>query len=247
MRQHLRKKELGQLYPAPAPVKKEEFLKGFHYPKATKREVIVTQIGYIHKCVWVASFLLVLAAVVLGESLFREGTSCELLWSLSAVTPVLAVLVVTETFRSGVYGMAELEMAARYNLPQILLIRMGVIGAVDLLLILFGVPFVVQKGTIGYIRAAVYLMVPYLCTCVLALWVEKYKKGRETVWYCLICGFFVCGINLLSMEFQEIIYDTEKFYIWMLLFVLSVVLLARQIRCIRQEVEEWKWNLYLTE
>ncbi|MCI9136161.1 MAG: hypothetical protein HFH48_01125 [Lachnospiraceae bacterium] len=241
------KKEMKQLYQAPLPEKKEEFLREFPYPRAGWRETIAVQLSYVRKSVWFASLLSAVSALLLGEKLLWDGTDYDLLWSLSAVMPVLAVLVVTEAFRSGTYGMAELEMAAKHNLSQVLLIRMGAIGTVDFFLIIAGILFVSQSGTVGMLRAAVYLLVPYLCTCVLTLQIEKGRNGRETTWYCGVCGCSICGVSILSRGVQEIIYDRGKFYLWMIVFFVLTLFLIRQIWQIRHKMEEWKWNLYSTE
>lgn len=241
------KKEMKQLYQAPLPEKKEDFLREFPYPRAGWREIITVQVSYVRKSVWLASLLLAVSALILGERFLQNSSDYDLLWILSAVMPVLAVLVVTESFRSGTYQMAELEMTAKHNLSQVLLIRMGAIGGVDFLLIIVGILFVSQKGAVGMLRAAVYLLVPYLCTCVLTLQIEKGRNGRETAWYCGACGCSICGVSILSRGVQGIIYDRGKFYLWMIVFFVLAFFLVRQIWQIRHKMEEWKWNLYSTE
>ena len=161
--------------------------------------------------------------------------------------PILAVLVVTETFRSSVYGMAEMEMAAKHYLPQVLLIRMGIIGTVDFLLILLGIPFVVKEGTVGIFRTLVYLLAPYLCTCALSLQIQKCQRGRDTLWSCICCGLLVSGMNLISRIIQDKIYDIGIFYLWICGLLLLVCFLYRQMKQILHGMEEWEWNLYLTE
>lgn len=235
------KKEMKGLYPAPVPQRKEEFLKEFSCSGMGWPEIIRVQVGYIHKSVWALSLLLVIGALVWGEH-FHGGGSYDVLWCMSGVMPLLAVLVVTETFRSGIYGMAELEMTARHNLPQILLIRMGAIGGAEFFLTVLGIPFVVRQGTLGVFRTAVYLMVPWLCTCVLTLQIEKYVKGRETVWYCAACGFFLWGAGIMSGEIREMIYANGKFYLWIMAFCVFAAFFAKQIWQIRHRTEEW--NLY---
>lgn len=237
------KREMQQLYPAPDPKRKEEFLWELPYPKASFAETAAVQIGYIHKWVWALSLLLVTGALAMGEYL-APGGSYGNLWCMSGVMPLLAVLAVTETFRSSAYGMAELEMASKHSLPQILLIRMGVIGSVDFFLAVAGILFIVRQGTMGMLRAAVYLIVPWLCACVLAFQIEKYAKGGDTVWYCTALGCFLCMGCVISGQSGGIIYDGSQFYLWMIAFCALLVCFARQIWHIRHGAEEW--NLYLT-
>ena len=238
------KKELRQLYLAPAPEGKGEFLKNFFAPRASLPETIAVQIGYIHKSAWILSVLIVAMALFHGNY-FQQEDKYGMLWSLSAAMPLLAVLTVAETFRSSAYGMAELEMASKHSLPQVMLVRMGAMACGNLLLMTLGLPFLVQKGGLGLLHGAVYLLAPWLCACVLGLWVEKYARGREGEWYCGICGCFLFLFGLIRKEFLESLYSSGKFSLWALIILVSACLLARQLWQIYHGIEEWKCNLYV--
>lgn len=239
------KKEMRQLYPAPAPQRKGEFLRELSYPKSGPLETIAVQIGYIRKFVWILSLLLVAAALAFGNGYWQSAEDYGVLWCVSAVMPLLAALAVTETFRSGVYGMAELEMSAKHNLQQILLIRMGAIGGADFLLIISALPFLVRYERISIFRGAVYLMTPWLCTCALAFQIEKYAKGRDGVWYCCALGLFFCGIGLAAGNFQETVHGNGAFYVWLIVFFAFAAILAKQIWQICHEAENWSRSLFL--
>jgi len=55
------KEQLRQVFDAPDSRRKEEFLQNFNYPKATYREFVFHQIGYIRKRVWGFSLVLLLS------------------------------------------------------------------------------------------------------------------------------------------------------------------------------------------
>ena len=241
------KAELKKSFEPPEPLRKQDFLRNFNYPKASPLEVFTVQAGYIPKYVWIVSvfpILLFLLLEYLAE--FRAG-SYDIIWYLSAFMPILAVLSVTETFRSEVYGMAELEMTAKYNLLQILLMRMGILGTLDLLLVFAVIPLVIRWGDVNFLQAAVYLLVPWECTCLLAFQVEKHRKEKGTILGNILCGVFVCMIEIFLGNHGEVAYDGKRFPIWIIVFFGLSVYLARQIWRIWQEMEELKWNLYLTE
>ncbi|EOS26829.1 hypothetical protein C806_00420 [Lachnospiraceae bacterium 3-1] len=233
------KREMKRLYPAPNPQRKEEFLREFPYFRASCMEIIRNQIGYIQKSIWIFSLLLVIGGVAVGDYL-DTGSNYDKIWCMSGIMPLLAVLAVTETFRSSVYGMTELEMACKHNLSQVLLIRMGVLGGVDFLLMVFGVLWIVGQGTIGMVQAAVYLMVPWLSACIVAFQIEKYTRGRETVWYCTAWGCFLWGVHGIGSKLREMVYGEEKFYLWFIAFCICIVFFAKQIWQIYQETEEWR-------
>ncbi len=238
------KKELGQLYPVAPPQRKEEFLKELPFPKTSPMETIGVQLGYIRKSVWILTLLLIVAALILGKGYWKDARDYGMLCYFSAIMPLLAVLAVTESFRSSVHGMAELEMTARHNLQQVLLIRMGAISGVDFLLMMSALPFLAEAERINVFRGAVYLMVPWLCTCVLALQIEKYVRGRDGIWCCCAVGAFICGISLMAGKIRETVYGSGKFYIWVIAFFIFAVVLAKQIWQICHEIESWNQNLY---
>lgn len=241
------RKELKKSYEPPKPLRKEEFIRNLNYPKARAFEVLKVQAGYIPKYVWAISVLPILFIFIMEGLPGYYFDRYFLIGCLSVFMPMLAVVAVSESFRSGVYGMAELEMAAKYNLPQILLMRMGILGGLDLCLALAAIYFVVRTGETGILQASVYVLVPWECTCLLSFQVEKYRKGKESVWCKILCGILVCMAEVLFYNYRMTIYDRNKMPFWALVFCFFSVLLARQVWRIRQETEDWKWNLYLTE
>ena len=241
---HQLKKEMQQVFQAPAPQGKEEFLKGFPYPKARRIETLRVQIGYIRKATWALSLLAVALAFLAGQEFRQDSGRYGMLWCLSAAMPLLAVLAVTETFRSSVYGMAELELAAKYNLPQVLLMRMGIMGGADIFLMLLGVPWIVQDEGLSTFRAAVYLIVPWLGTCTIAFQIEKHVKGREGIWCCTVFALFLCCAALLGRNFWEHVYGNGAFYFWLAALAVFAANMANQIWQIRCRAKGWKQNLY---
>ncbi len=241
------KKQLKELYQVPEPQRKTEFLRDFNYPKSTFGEFVMTQAGYVRKYVWILSVLLVGVATLVGEHTAEYAEVFPVLWCISSVMPILALILILETFRSEVYGMAELEQAAKHNLPEVLLVRMGIVAVVDFLLIGATVPFIVRYDGLGVFRSVVYLLVPYLLTCVLTLGIQRWKRGRETIWYSIIASVFICGINLFSQLREGMLYEEKKFVLWVAALFLMGSVVAMQIKAIRKSREEYGWNLYLTE
>ena len=241
------KKQLQGLYQAPEPQQKAVFLEKLNYPKATLWEFMGTQAGYIHKYVWILSAALVCGAVMAGGHMKGGGELFTVLWYVSSVMPVLALLLTLETFRSEQYGMDELEQTTKHNLPEVLLMRMGIVGAADFLLIAATIPVIVRYDGLGVFRAAVYLLVPYLLTCLLSLIIQRQKRGRENVWYSILASVIVCAVNIFSKAMDGILYEEKWFIFWVLALLLTGAAVAVQVRIIRKNREEYGWNLYLTE
>lgn len=129
------KKALQDAFEAPAPKRKEAFLRSVPQPGISNLSFMISQAGYIRKRVWGISGVLFgvayLGACVLGQ---------DVMWVISALLPFAAVSVVSEHHRSYVFQMSELEMAARFSLKSVALARIGILGISHLLLLLFLIP-----------------------------------------------------------------------------------------------------------
>ncbi|MCM1187120.1 MAG: hypothetical protein NC251_10570 [Lachnoclostridium sp.] len=215
--------ELKNAFEAPKPLHKKEFLKGLPQPKIGMLTFIFIQIGYIRKWVWVVS------AFIFGVSLFGAVLlSKDMLWSIAAFTPLLALAAVSESGRSESYGMAELEMATRFSLRSVLLARLGILGMENLLLMGLLLPLGLWNHLSNPIQAGVYMLVPYLLTTWAGLWIIRQYKNREAVYFCggIAACVSVSGI-FCHMEFP-LIYHENYFVWWCLAAVAFMVGIAKQ-------------------
>lgn len=110
MRQAL-KKELKRAFEAPQPVRKKAFLRTLEQPKTSVFAFVLSQLGYIRRWVWLVS-----ALVFILSMMGAAGLPADTVWIASALMPLLALTVVSESGRSENYEMAELEMATRFSL-----------------------------------------------------------------------------------------------------------------------------------
>lgn len=108
MRREL-KEHLKRIYEAPPPQHKKEFLQKWNQQRMNTWEFLFSQAAYIRKRIWGIS-VVVFVVSVLGAI----TASKNLVWTISALTPLLAAAVVTECGRSEHYEMEELEMATRF-------------------------------------------------------------------------------------------------------------------------------------
>lgn len=227
------KELLQQAFSVPEPKKKREFLRALPRQQMSLGALILSQAAYIRKWVWAVSFLLFVPVVMLVGYI-----TVDILWVLSAVMPVAALLVVTEVARSAVYGMAEMEMTARFSLRMILLARMVMLGAVQLLG-LIPVAFIVG---VSLLQNAVYLLVPYLLTAYFSLMAVRYLQGKEGMYACGSISVFICVLCPLSRYGVPAMYDAEGFVFWLLAAALLMVGFVRQYRKTMIHLEEFAWN-----
>ena len=248
------KKALQDAFEAPAPKRKEAFLRSVPQPGISNLSFMISQAGYIRKRVWGISGVLFgvayLGACVLGQ---------DVMWVISALLPFAAVSVVSEHHRSYVFQMSELEMAARFSLKSVALARIGILGISHLLLLLFLIPAeFVASGTVEMVgmvlrtllmlflipacawfhtsslfQTGLYLLVPYLLSADAGLWAVRKTQGQEAIYACVGIAVCVSGLNLLVQRLFPVLFGIEYTLGW-------VLLLAGAAVC---AVKEWKWNV----
>lgn len=238
MKQTLKKK-LKRAFPAPEPIAKETFFKTIPKPQISNFEFIRLQAGYIP--IWVWGISLATFMVALFSAYFMEK---DTLWIISACIPFVALSAVTENNKSSVYRMAELEMATRFSLKNVVLARLGIIGTMHLLLIALLCPFVYIDQVAITIHAGVYLLVPYLLTTFLSLACTRKLRGPEATYLCMGIAVTISGLNILSQSKFYIYYEQEYFHWWIILLIILFALTVSGYYKTIQNTEDLTWNLF---
>ena len=227
------KELLQQMFAAPEPKRKRAFLRTMPRREAGLSMLLLSQAAYIRKWVWVVSFLLFGAVVVTAEYL-----RLECIWALSAVMPFGALLLMLEFARSAAYGMTELEMASRFSLRTVLLARMSMLGAAQLLGL---IPAAIVLGT-KLLKSGVYILVPYLLTAVLGLIVVRRLPGRENMYVCGCISGGVCALGPILRSYLPAWFGAESVVWWLLAAVVLVAVLMREYGKTMNHLEELAWN-----
>jgi len=100
------KQALSDAFYAPPPARKAAFLKQHRRRELGRWELIALQVRYIRWWVWPLSLVLS-SFILMTGTLSAESTP----WYIAALTPFLALLVITENGRAQLYQMDELELA----------------------------------------------------------------------------------------------------------------------------------------
>lgn len=227
------KEMLQRAFAAPEPKRKRAFLRTVPRQEANLWTLILSQAAYIRKWVWVVSFLLFGVVVVTAQYL-----EVKCIWGVSAVMPLGALLIILEFAKSSTYGMAELEMTSRFSLRTVLLARMSMLGAAQLIGL---IPVAMVLG-VQLFKNGVYMLVPYLLTAVLGLTAVRHLPGREGMYVCVCISAFVCVLCPVSRLYVPELYGAEGAVWWVFATVLLVAVLLKEYGKTMNHLEELTWN-----
>ena len=227
------KNALKEAFEAPSPARKQEFLRGVPPQRVSVFSFMLSQAGYIRKRVLGLS--LFLFALSLTGACFLE---LDMLWVISAFMPFIALSAVAENSRSMAYGMDELEMSSRFSLRNVVLARMGIMGALHLVLLCLLMPIAHAHGIFTILQVGVYMLIPYLLTDVVSLWTIRNIRGKEGLYSCV--GIAVCVSSLYSIFKEQLVNTLYMNYFGWLLVVLIVlmILCVKEMRKMVQQTEE---------
>lgn len=231
------KQALSDVFYAPPPVRKAAFLKQHRRRELGRWELITLQVRYIRWWVWALS--LVLSSFILATvSWSVESTP----WCIAALTPFLALLVITENGRAQLYQMEELELACRMSRQSIILARMVVLGLFHLILFGLLMPLLVVGGTIGAVQAGVYLLTPYLLTAALGMELTRRIRGREGL---LACGGTATAISIFGPLVENVtptLYQPESLIWWGAALMAAMIAAVTEFVLNVKNMEELQWN-----
>lgn len=92
--------------------------------------------------------------------------------------------------------MSEFELSTRFSLKSVVLARMSILGVLDFIILACLVPLCWIGNNFSFIQTGTYIVVPYLLTVNLSLWVTRHIHSREAIYGCMTVAVLVCGINV---------------------------------------------------
>ncbi len=182
-----------------------------------------------------------LQAGVLFLICMQIGAIEDVMHYVPAFTPLFALAVMPVLLRSQFYKMGEMEAVTRASGAEIILAKLILAGAVNLIGITVVLALVMcrqQSGEeIG--RIILYGLVPYLvCMTTILRLIRLRRKERlpvcavATTGYCLVWG--------ISANKMPQVYETSAVGVWMVLFIAFAGFFWREIRFIIEKKREGK-------
>lgn len=150
---------------------------------------------------------------------------------MAALAPLLVAACVPELYRSQRYGMAEVECATRASTLHLLLAKLILASAADLVLLavlLAGLwPMAVRQGLI-LIQLGLYVAVPFLGAAALCLWCLR----RHTAWGAGACMALCASVSAAGYWlalFAPAVYGVSGLGMWAFALVVCGLGLVRQL------------------
>lgn len=230
------KQALSDAFYAPPPDRKAAFLKQHRRRELGRWELIALQVRYIRWWVWLLSLVLS-SFILMTVTLSAESTP----WYIAALTPFLALLVITENGRAQLYQMDELELACRMSRQSVILARMVALGLFHLMLFGLLTPLLAVWSTVGAAQAGVYLLTPYLLTAALGMELTRRVRGRECLLACGGAAVLVSMLGVFLINFRPELYRPQHLPLWGLALALAALAAGAEIILSLKE-RELQWN-----
>lgn len=236
------KSEIAKAFEVSAPSEKARFIRSLPRRRISTRAFILRQAAFIKPSVWLLSLLILLPAV--GCAWFAGK---DTIWIAASFVPFLAMLLITESTKSAVYGMNELEMSACFSLKSVILARLCILGVFDFVLFTVLIGICCLFSGIPLLLTGIYLFVPYLLTTNISLYLARRFRGKEIIYWCMAAAVTVSGTNAALRFLAGFLYQTAYQGLWAAAAVLLLAALLRELHRTFRKTEGFVWNFALTD
>lgn len=161
--------------------------------------------------------------------------------NLPVFIPLFVLAIIPAVFKSQYYGMYEIEAVTRASGAQLMLAKLVLAGAVNLICItiLIGVEIYLQNSCREIEQMALYCLVPYL-VCMAALLRLIRLRKRESGQICGIVMICSCVCWGVSAEALPWLYETSATGLWIAAFVVFAAFFVNEIHYIAEIRREGK-------
>lgn len=181
------------------------------------------QLRFISLKVWAVQLLIIMGMGIFLHSFLQHSDSNIQLGMMASITAPLLVIAGLKTMtRSLNCHMLEIELSTYHLLEKLTIVRMSLLGMVDLIwLTLLGVLLSLWTG-IEILDLFFYLLVPFNLACFGCLWLLNRIQTPNCGYYCLLyCGLLLMMQVILSFNPSFWLFDSTG--ITMVLLLLSTL------------------------
>lgn len=186
---------------------------------------IVNQFKYISPLLWLSQLLAIGICMLLISQIDSNTDMTAILSAISFIVALLGVVGFPEVCKSFSYQMWELEQSCKYNLRQIVAIKLSIIGTIDLIIILAVTLFTSIQTKLPMWEMALYLFVPFNLACIVSFFITGLARNKNSVLPIFPAGFGIAFLMLLGIN-RFSLYQSVSVPIWLILCFGTFVILV---------------------
>jgi hypothetical protein len=147
--------------------------------------------------------------------------------------PLFVLAIMPTVFKSQYHKMSEIEAVTRASGAQVILAKLILVGAVNLvcMTVLIFLEVYLQSSHKEIRQMVLYCLVPYLVCMVSMLRLIRLRR-RENISICVIVIFGSCLGWGISIKFMPWLYEVSAFGIWLLAFLFFTAFFIKEIHFI---------------
>lgn len=199
-------------------------------------EFFFAQLRFIGNRMWLLQLLIVLLTSLGVHQLLASDPSdtnqLRVIGLAASAAPLIALVSIQLIIRTFSANMMEIELSTRYSLEKLMMVRLMLIGLVDIFcLVLLADFFSVQfERELGIML--VYLFTPFLLTCGGCLFILTHSRAANGGMYCLTFGGCVLALQFyFSFGYHFTIYQPgTSLSLWLVMLFLALLVGAGQVR-----------------
>lgn len=160
---------------------------------------------------------------------------------IPAFTPLFALSVMPALLRSQFYKMEEMEAVTRTSGMEILIAKLILAGAANLvgITVVLGLAIYLRQSGEGIGEMMLYSLVPYL-VCMTAILRLIRLRRREKLPVCAAVTIGCCMVWGMSAKALPQIYESSAIGVWLLLFIVFAGFFGREIGFMIERKREGK-------
>ena len=185
---------------------------------------IANQFKYISPLLWLSQLLATGLCILLISQISNGTDMTAILSAISFIVALLGVVGFPEICKSFSYQMWELEQSCKYNLRQIVAIKLSIIGTIDLLIILAITLFTSIHTKLPMWEMALYLFVPFNLACIVSFFVTSLARNKNSVFPIFPAGFGIAFLMMLCIN-RFSLYQSISIPIWLIIYLGTFVIL----------------------
>lgn len=214
----------------------EETIEGGTSITARFSEIVLSQLRYMEKGIWLADaavnmlFILILLLLRYYGAEERDITTTAML--LASSSGGVSIWILSRLFSNGAGELAE---TCYFNTKQLAGLEMTILGGINLIMLSFAVFYVGVQWKMSFFRMGVYVGVPFLFTVSVCLGCMMAETRRRRFAMTAGAGLLSAVLVLAATAVPEV-YLPSAAAVWCMALAAGMAVLAVQIRRLFNEI-----------